>query len=105
MKRINLRNTGICSACAVTLAMEKHLEEEEIVLPDRTIETSDVETKDTFFFMYKKKAKLVFILLYSMLIFQNISHFSTATNVSAGIYQLFQVFRRTCNIYGVTNWK
>jgi hypothetical protein len=39
---------------------------------------------DTFFFMYKKKAKLVFILLYSMLIFQNISHFSTATNVSAG---------------------
>ena len=49
MKRINLRNTGICSACAVTLAMEKHLEEEEIVLPDRTIETSDVESKDTFY--------------------------------------------------------
>jgi hypothetical protein len=29
--------------------MEKHLEEEEIVLPDRTIETSDVESKDTFY--------------------------------------------------------
>ena len=47
MKRINLRNTGICSACAVTLAMEKHLEEEELVLQDGTIETSDVESKDT----------------------------------------------------------
>jgi hypothetical protein len=45
MKRINLRNTGICSACAVTLAMEKPLEEEEIVLQDATIETSDVESK------------------------------------------------------------
>ena len=49
MKRINLRNTRICSACAVTLAMEKPLEEEEIVLQDGTIETSDVESKDTFF--------------------------------------------------------
>ena len=49
MKRINLRNTGICSACAVTLAMGKPLEEEEIVLQDGTIETSDVESKDTFF--------------------------------------------------------
>jgi hypothetical protein len=47
MKRINLRNTGICSACAVTLGMEKHLEEEELVLQDGTIETSDVESKDT----------------------------------------------------------
>jgi hypothetical protein len=49
MKRINLRNTGICSACAVTLAIAKPLEEEEIVLQDGTIETSDVESKDTFF--------------------------------------------------------
>jgi hypothetical protein len=49
MKRINLRNTGICSACAVTLAMEKPLEEEEILLQDATIETSDVESKDTYF--------------------------------------------------------
>jgi hypothetical protein len=32
MKSIHLRNTGICSACAVKLAMEKPLEEEEIVL-------------------------------------------------------------------------
>ena len=42
MKIINLRNTGICSECAVTLAME-------IVLQHGTIETSDVESKDTFF--------------------------------------------------------
>jgi hypothetical protein len=49
MKRINLRNTGICSACAVTLGMEKHMEEEEIELQDGTIETSDVESKDTFY--------------------------------------------------------
>ena len=48
MKRINLRNTGIFCACAVTLAMEKPLEEEEIVLQDGTIETSDLESKDTF---------------------------------------------------------
>ena len=51
MKRINLRNTGICSACAATLAMEKPLEEEEIVLQDGTIATSDVESKDTFFWL------------------------------------------------------
>ena len=49
MKRINLRNTGIFSACAVTLAMEKPLEEDKIVLQYGTIETSDVESKDTFF--------------------------------------------------------
>ena len=50
MKRINLRNTGICSACAVTLAMEKPLEEDEIVLQYVSIDTSDVESKDTLFF-------------------------------------------------------
>ena len=35
-------------ACAVTLAMKKPLEEEETLLEDGTIETSDVEIKDTF---------------------------------------------------------
>ena len=35
--------------CAVTLAMQKPLEEEETLLQDGTIETSDVELKDTFF--------------------------------------------------------
>ena len=34
--------------CAVTLAMEKPLEEEDTLLEDGTIETSDVELKDTF---------------------------------------------------------
>jgi hypothetical protein len=29
--------------------MEKHMEEEEIELQDGTIETSDVESKDTFY--------------------------------------------------------
>jgi hypothetical protein len=29
--------------------MEKPLEEEKIILPDGTIETCDVESKDTFF--------------------------------------------------------
>jgi hypothetical protein len=29
--------------------MEKPLEEEKIILPDGTIEASDVESKDTFF--------------------------------------------------------
>jgi hypothetical protein len=35
-------------ACAVTLSMKKPLEEEETLLEDGTIETSDVELKDTF---------------------------------------------------------
>jgi hypothetical protein len=49
MKRMNKRNTGIIHACAVTLATEKPLEEEETLLLDGTIETSDVKLKDTFF--------------------------------------------------------
>ena len=43
-----LKNTGVYTVCAVTLAMEKPLEEEYILLEDGTIETSDVELKDTF---------------------------------------------------------
>jgi hypothetical protein len=43
-----LINTGIFPAGAVTLAMEKPLEEGETLLRDGTIETSDVESKDTF---------------------------------------------------------
>jgi hypothetical protein len=37
MKRMNLRNTGIFPACSVTLAMEKPLEEENIILQDDTM--------------------------------------------------------------------
>ena len=36
--------------CAVALAMEKHLEEEDTLLEDGTIETSDVELKKTHLF-------------------------------------------------------
>ena len=43
-----LENTGVYTACAVTLAMHKLLEEEDTLLEDCTIETSDVELKDTF---------------------------------------------------------
>ena len=43
-----LENTVVYHACAVTLSMEKPLEEEETLLEDGTIETSDVELKDTF---------------------------------------------------------
>jgi hypothetical protein len=43
-----LENTGVYTACAVTLAMKKLLEEEDTLLEDGTIETSDVELKDTF---------------------------------------------------------
>jgi hypothetical protein len=43
-----LENTGVYAACAVTLAMQKLLEEEDTLLEDCTIETSDVELKDTF---------------------------------------------------------
>jgi hypothetical protein len=43
-----LEHTGIYTVCAVTLAMEKPLEEEDTLLEDGTIETSDVELKDTF---------------------------------------------------------
>jgi hypothetical protein len=35
--------------CSVTLAVKKSLEEEETLLQVGTIETSDVELKDTFF--------------------------------------------------------
>ena len=42
-----LENTGIFPACAVTLAMKKPLEEDETLLQDGTIETSDVELRDT----------------------------------------------------------
>jgi hypothetical protein len=41
-------NTVVYHACAVTLSMKKPLEEEETLLEDGTIETSDVELKDTF---------------------------------------------------------
>ena len=43
-----LEHTGVYHACAVALAMEKPLEEEETLLEDGTIETSDVELKNTF---------------------------------------------------------
>jgi hypothetical protein len=43
-----LENTGVYTACAVTLAMKKLMEEEDTLLEDDTIETSDVELKDTF---------------------------------------------------------
>jgi hypothetical protein len=43
-----LEPTEIYAVCAVTLAMEKPLEEEDTLLEDGTIETSDVELKDTF---------------------------------------------------------
>jgi hypothetical protein len=46
-----LGNTGIFPAGAVTLAMEKPLEEGDTLLRDGTIETSDVESKDTFFWL------------------------------------------------------
>jgi hypothetical protein len=44
-----LKNTGIFPAGAVTLAIKKPLEEGETLLRDGTIETSVVESKDTFF--------------------------------------------------------
>jgi hypothetical protein len=40
---------GICPACSVALAMEKTLEEEDTLLQAGTIETSDIESKDTLF--------------------------------------------------------
>ena len=43
-----LENTGVYTAHAVTLAMNKPLEEEDTLLEDGTTETSDVELKDTF---------------------------------------------------------
>jgi hypothetical protein len=43
-----LENTVVYQSCAVTLAMKKPLEEEETLLEDGTIETSDVALKDTF---------------------------------------------------------
>jgi hypothetical protein len=43
-----LENAGVYSACAVTLAMKKPLEEEDTLLEDGAIETSDVGLKDTF---------------------------------------------------------
>ena len=46
-----LKNTGIFAAGAVTSAMEKPLEEGETLLRDGTIETRDVESKDTFFWL------------------------------------------------------
>ena len=44
----NTENYQPDHACAVTLSMEKPLEEEETLLEDGTIETSNVELKDTF---------------------------------------------------------
>ena len=49
-----LGNTGIFPAGAVALAMEKPLEEGDTLLRDGTIETSDVESKDTFFWLMSK---------------------------------------------------
>ena len=46
-----LDNTWVYTACAVTLAMKKPLEEEHTLLEDGTIETSDVELKDTFIWL------------------------------------------------------
>ena len=46
-----LDNTWVYTACAVTLAMKKPMEEEDILLEDGTIETSDVELKDTFIWL------------------------------------------------------
>jgi hypothetical protein len=43
-----LENAVVYHACVVTLAMKKPLKEEETVLEDAIIETSDVELKDTF---------------------------------------------------------
>ena len=43
-----LENTGVYAACAVTLDMKKPLERKYTLLEDGTIETSDVELKDTF---------------------------------------------------------
>ena len=43
-----LENTGVYTVCAVTLPMGKPIEEEDTLLEDGTIETSDVELKDTF---------------------------------------------------------
>jgi hypothetical protein len=43
-----LENSVVYHVCVVTLAMKKPLEEEETLLEDGTIETSDVELKDTF---------------------------------------------------------
>jgi hypothetical protein len=44
-----LEYTGIYTVCAVTLAMVKPLEEEDTLLEDGTIETSDVELKTHLF--------------------------------------------------------
>jgi hypothetical protein len=46
-----LENTVVYHSCAVTLAMKRPLEEEDTLLEDGTIETSDVELKDTFVWM------------------------------------------------------
>ena len=46
-----LKNTGIFPAGTLTLAVEKPLEEGETLLREGTIETSDVESKDTFFWL------------------------------------------------------
>ena len=51
MKRMNYRNTWIFPAFAVTLAMKKPLEEEDTLLQAFTINTRDVESKDTLFFL------------------------------------------------------
>ena len=48
MNKMNESNTGILPPCTVALAMKKPLEEEETLLEGGTIETRDVELKDTF---------------------------------------------------------
>ena len=50
-EEIELENTVVYHSCAVTLAMKRPLEEEDTLLEDGTIETSDVELKDTFVWM------------------------------------------------------
>ena len=44
-----LKKYRVFLACAVTLAMKKPMEEEETLLQDGTIDTSDVESKDKLF--------------------------------------------------------
>ena len=46
-----LENAGVFPACAVTLATKRPLAEEETLLQGGIIETSDVESKDTLFWL------------------------------------------------------
>jgi hypothetical protein len=50
LQLLTVPKTKVFPACAVTLATKRPLVEEETLLQGGTIETSDVEFKDTFFF-------------------------------------------------------